>query len=121
MKRHLTECVLLLLFAISFVSCKKEEGKGQVVLYTHNQALLNCGDFEVEILLGDEIMGTIEKPLLPFDFVPDCVTNDESAVLNLKLPEGKYQFVAIGHCGPDLWDTVIIPVVHNECSVVEVL
>ncbi len=72
-------------------------------------------------MLDNEKIGTLEKPLLPFDSIPDCLAIDDGTVLSLNLPEGDYQIIAIGNCGANLRDTVRISIGSSECSAVEIL
>ena len=120
MKEKILPWFCFLLVAVSSVSCDSEPEQGNIVFYTHIQALLNCGEFGVDIMLDNEKMGTLKKPFLPFDSIPDCEAIDDGTTLSLNLPEGEFQFIAVGNCGGDLRDTMIISVTDSECSVVEV-
>ncbi len=111
-------CFLLL--TVSSVSCDTDPEQGNIVFYTQIQSILNCGEFDVDIMLENEKIGTLEKPYFPIDGLPDCEAIDDGTVLSLNLPEGEFQFIAIGNCGGDLRDTIIISVIESECSVVEV-
>ena len=121
MKYILKEEILLwfclLQLVVFSVSCDSDPEQGHVVFYTHIQALLNCGEFGVDIMLDNEKLGTLEKPFLPFDSIPDCETIEDGTVLSLNLPEGEYQIIAVCNCGGDLRDTVIISVATSECTV----
>ena len=121
MKKMVLQWLCLLLVAVTSVSCESEPEQGNIVFYTHIQAALNCGEFGVDIMLDNEKMGTLENPFLPLDSVPDCAVIDDGTVLSLDLPEGDYQFIAIGNCGTNLRDTVSISVGSSECSAVEIL
>ena len=110
----------LLILAVFSVSCDSDSEQGNVVFYTHIQALLNCGEFGVDIMLDNERMGTLEKPLLPFDSIPDCEIIEDGTVLSLNLPEGEYQIIAVGNCGGNLRDTMIISFKDSECTAIEV-
>ena len=109
----------LLIGAVSG-SCDSDPEQGNVVFYTQIQAYLNCGEFGVDIMIEDEKMGTLEKPFLPFDGLPDCESMENGTVLSLSLTEGDFQVIAVANCGGDLRDTVLISVVESECSPVEV-
>ncbi|MEA1978047.1 MAG: hypothetical protein U9N80_09130 [Chloroflexota bacterium] len=121
MKEKILPWFCFLLLTVSSNSCDSEPEQGNIVFYTHIQALLNCGEFGVDIVLNNEKMGTLEKPFLPFDSIPGCEANDDGTALSLYLPEGEFQFIAVGNCSGDLRDTVIISVTDSECSVIEVL
>ncbi len=98
MNAHLILNILILF--MTFNSCDKNDDNpsdtGKVIFYTNAQALLNCGPFDVEIIIDNESSGIISEAYVE-DFQPNC-TNTSSTLLIEKVI-GSYNYTANIDCG----------------------
>lgn len=86
--------------------------QGNVIFYTNAQAMLNCGPFDVDVYIDDELIGTISEPFVE-DEEPDCVNTSETLMVSKKA--GKYNYTAKMDCGQDGEWTGEFQIIHDSC------
>ncbi|MEN8249561.1 MAG: hypothetical protein ABFS32_11560 [Bacteroidota bacterium] len=95
--------VAIIFFFVGALGCEEPEHNGKVIFYTNAQAVLNCGSFDVEIYIDDELVGVLEEPRLPLDDnKPECDSEDDNTLVVLELPEGEYEYTARLTCSSTL-------------------
>ena len=97
--------ILWMLFALLFNSCEKTDYSGKAVIYTNAQALVNCGQWNVQIYIDGKKAGTLELPYTS-DASPSCDDSGGSNVLVLAMRPGAYTCTAKFDCSsfPD-WNS----------------
>lgn len=90
--------VFLLLFSLMGAGCEKDATlkNGKIVFYTNAQALLNCGPFNVDIFINDDLVGSISESYVEETY-PECVNSNATLLVEKKT--GKYNYTAKMNCG----------------------
>lgn len=74
------------------------QNSGKVIFYTNAQALMNCGEFDVNVIVDNANTGVLQKPYLPLGEKPLPDSPYSSNAIVLIRPTGKYNYSANGSC-----------------------
>jgi len=90
--------LILSVFILTLFSCDNNNlsGAGKVVFYTNAQAMLNCGNFNVDVYVDNRSVGSISEPYVE-DNKPASVTTASTLMLEKKT--GNYSYTAKLNCG----------------------
>ncbi|WP_430812948.1 MULTISPECIES: hypothetical protein [unclassified Carboxylicivirga] len=98
MKTHLIFTFLISIMAFS--CCDKDEENsddfGNVVFYSNAQALLNCGPFDIQIMIGNDSIGVISEAYVE-ETQPNCLNSNSTLMIERKV--GTYNYSAYADCG----------------------
>ena len=90
--------------------------EGKIVFYTNAQAILNCGSFNVNIYIDNELVGKLHEPYLDIQ-KPEC-NNSTTTTLVLEVKVGEHKFHTSMDCqNSNNWSSVI-DVYRDSCTYV---
>lgn len=97
MRRIIKILILFGLMLFTLQGCKEEVAeKGSVLFYTNAQAMLNCGPFDVNVYVEDELVGILSEPYVKSS-EPECIQTFYSVFVNNNV--GTYRYKATFDCG----------------------
>lgn len=109
--------ILLLISLTSlFISCEKTEDTGQVIFYTNAQALMNCGPFDVHVLIDGREVGILSLPYTIQDDSPSCIADNIDNVLILRKTPGHYDCTATFDCSSGIIWNSSFEIKTDSCS-----
>ena len=106
-----------------FMGCDGEDNKevnvGKIIFYSNAQLCMNCGSFELEVYLEDNLEGIIKNPTYSIEQPsPDCNTKSSDFFLVLEKPEGEYEYEAFADCSGNSIAKGTFSVKTDSCSLV---
>src|SRR5690554_6189277 len=74
--------------------------KAKIVFYTNAQAILNCGEFDVNIFVDNIPVGKLSRPYLPLNTVPtiEDKTDESPGILTIQENVGQHDYHAEFDC-----------------------
>lgn len=111
--------IFLSVCILSFYGCSDEfelfQDKGSVVFYTNSQAMISCGQFDVDIYIENKFIGSLSDATSE-DSPPDCQNSKIS--VSKRFRPGDYYYKASFDCGQYGEWTGTFQVATDSCSLI---